>query len=256
MMTLSAIERNQFRREIFAQCEYPLTHLLMAILSTDQGEIWVNQKGNPQTFVAQIGKYAGFVYLIGQVDPQMFEKFTRQDMIMVPMNHAWSEFLRQQCDGCLEKFYRYMMQAPDHFDRRWLEELRGRLPEPYQLCPISIEIFQQCLDQSWSVDLVGNFESYEDFVKEGLGFVITYRDRVVSGASTFAPIENGIEIELDTHPEFRGRGLAKSVVSQLILSCINKNIQPSWDAHNEISRRIAESLGYTTEFTYEAFETI
>ncbi|MCC9944979.1 GNAT family N-acetyltransferase, partial [Streptococcus agalactiae] len=88
----------------------------------------------------------------------------------------------------------------------------------------------------------------------GIGYVIYYQGNIIAGASSYSTYKNGIEIEVDTHPDFRRRGLATIVAAQLILTCLDKGIYPSWDAHTRTSLNLAEKLGYEFSHEYIAYE--
>lgn len=78
----------------------------------------------------------------------------------------------------------------------------------------------------------------------GLG-VIALRDGVpAAGASSYAVWDGGIEIQIDTRPDLRRRGLALSCGARLILTCLDQGLLPSWDAHDRRSAALAEKLGY------------
>lgn len=78
-------------------------------------------------------------------------------------------------------------------------------------------------------------------------------DQPVSGASSYATYREGIEIEIDTREEYRRMGLAYACGAGLILECLERNIYPSWDAHNLESVALAEKLGYHYDHPYPAF---
>ena len=80
--------------------------------------------------------------------------------------------------------------------------------------------------------------------------------RSVAGASPYAIYQNGIEIEIDTKPEYRGKGLATVCGAKLILECLERNIYPSWDAHDLRSVHLAEKLGYHLSHPYVTYELI
>ena len=62
------------------------------------------------------------------------------------------------------------------------------------------------------------------------------------------------EIEVDTIPEERHKGLASIACASLILRCLEEGLYPSWDAHNMDSVGLAEKLGYEFDHAYTAYE--
>ena len=76
----------------------------------------------------------------------------------------------------------------------------------------------------------------------------------VSGASSYTRYIEGIEIEVDTVPEERRKGLALVACAALILRCLDEGLYPSWDAQNMDSVHLAEKLGYEFDHEYTAYE--
>jgi predicted GNAT family acetyltransferase len=103
-------------------------------------------------------------------------------------------------------------------------------------------------------DFVSSFESKEKFLEWGRGVVILKNGRIVSGASSYTSYRGGIEIEVDTVPEERRKGLATICCSALILNCLEEGLYPSWDAHDMNSVHLAEKLGYELSHEYVAYE--
>jgi GNAT superfamily N-acetyltransferase len=77
---------------------------------------------------------------------------------------------------------------------------------------------------------------------------------MVAGASSYTRYQDGIEIEIDTREDYRRKGLAYVCGARLILECLERNLYPSWDAHNRWSVALAEKLGYHFDHEYTAFE--
>ena len=98
------------------------------------------------------------------------------------------------------------------------------------------------------------FENKEKYLEDGRGMVILKDGKIVSGASSYTRYKEGIEIEVDTSEDERGKGLATIVCAALILRCLDEGLYPSWDAHNMISVKLAEKLGYEFSHEYTAYE--
>ena len=88
----------------------------------------------------------------------------------------------------------------------------------------------------------------------GRGMLILKDGKIVSGASSYTRYKEGIEIEVDTVPEERRKGLAMIACAALILNCLNEGLYPSWDAQNMNSVHMAEKLGYEFSHEYTAYE--
>jgi len=82
---------------------------------------------------------------------------------------------------------------------------------------------------------------------------ILHQGRFVSGASSGAVGGGKLEIEIQTHRQFRRRGLARAVAAALILYCLEHGIEPCWDAANEPSAALARQLGFHSTGKYVAY---
>ena len=76
----------------------------------------------------------------------------------------------------------------------------------------------------------------------------------MSGASSYTRYKEGIEIEVDTVPSERRKGLAGVVCCSLILACLDEGLYPSWDAHDMNSVQLSKKFGYEFNHEYTAYE--
>lgn len=90
-------------------------------------------------------------------------------------------------------------------------------------------------------------EFYGDQVKEGIRYAFRK-------AFAYARYRDGIEIEIDTEPSHRQKGLASACGAGLILECLKRGLYPSWDAQNAVSAALAGKLGYHFSHTYRIYE--
>ncbi|HOP11611.1 MAG TPA: GNAT family N-acetyltransferase [Oscillospiraceae bacterium] len=140
---------------------------------------------------------------------------------------------------------------PSIFNREQLEKYAVNLPVSFYIKPIDSEIYDLLYSENWSRGLIENFPSKEAFLEKGFGFVVLFNGRPVSGASSYIVYDGGIEVEINTKPEYRRRGLASACGAQLILECLDRKLCPCWDAANLPSCLLAQKLGYqyTGEYT-------
>ena len=87
----------------------------------------------------------------------------------------------------------------------------------------------------------------------GLGVVALHRGAIVSGAASYAVYDGGMELQVDTAPEYRRRGLAAACAARLMLTCLERDLYPSWDAHTRASLALAEKLGYRSAGEYRTY---
>ena len=101
--------------------------------------------------------------------------------------------------------------------------------------------------------LIYNFRSCQEFMARGVGVGILHQGTFVSGASSAAVGRGKLEIEIQTHRQFRRRGLARAVAAALILYCLEHGIEACWDAANEPSAALARQVGFHSTGKYEAY---
>ena len=114
--------------------------------------------------------------------------------------------------------------------------------------PEEVAQFATDLDRA----LIYNFRSPEEFIARGVGRhpasgqVCLRRFLRAVGGGKF-------EIEIQTHREFRRRGLARAVAAALILYGLKHGMEACWDAANEPSSALARQLGFHSTGKYGAY---
>jgi len=219
------------------------------------GNAWADRYENPQSAQIIIGDlcfFAGVPNLeLVQNIPSYFKS---ESILMVPQNEEWGRLIEQEYKDNHEKTKRYAIKKePDVFDKKKLTSYIDNLPTGYQLKMIDEELYYKCRSEKWSWDLCSQFQTYDQYKKFGLGAVILHNDKIVSGASSYTVYKDGIEIEVDTKPEYRRRGLALICAAKLILECLDRGLYPSWDAANIESVALSEKLGYHFDKEYVTY---
>ena len=144
-------------------------------------------------------------------------------------------------------------KEPGIFDRRRLEALAAALPAGYELRLIDEAMVPVLLAQAWSRDLCAAFDSPADCCRRGVGVAALYEGVPVAGAGSYCVYRGGIEVEIDTRPDHRRRGLATACGARLILECLDRGLYPSWDAIDLRSAALAEKLGYRRGDPYPVY---
>ncbi|HEM6138030.1 TPA: GNAT family N-acetyltransferase [Streptococcus suis] len=233
--------------------DWPET-IIWTCLEGAMGDIYVDDSQSPQSALALYGRQSFFGFLAGQPHRDLLKICEEKDVIMVPQTQAWSDLIEETYPDGVYSFTRYATKKNTVFDRGTLQKLVNDLPESFDMKRINRNLYEACLVEEWSRDLVGNYIDVEQFLDLGLGYVILHKGQVVSGASSYASYSAGIEIEVDTREDYRGQGLAKACAAQLILACLDRGLYPSWDAHTLTSLKLAEKLGYQLDKPYRAYE--
>jgi len=224
------------------------------------GEAWADRIDNPacaRILIADVCLFAGdssspeALSLVKEIP----SSFPKKSILMIPENEAWGQLIEKVWENRYRKFNRYAFKKEKHvFDPVKLKSFVDKLPEGYELAPVDEKIYYHLKQEDWSSDLCSQFPAYEEFRKKGLGFVVLHEGQPVSGASSYTVYREGIEIEIDTKPEYRRKGLATVCAAALILECLNRGLYPSWDAANRESLALAEKLGYHFDKEYLAYQ--
>lgn len=230
--------------------------IIWSCLQGVMGEVYVDDPKKPASAMAMLGD---FCFLAGEPDENLaaFKPSccTQDFMIMIPQNDRWAGLIENHYKERAKKVMRYALKKEkDIFNKDALKAAVDGLPAEYRIEMIDESTFQQCKEQTWSRDLVSQYENYSRYEEHGLGAVILKEDEIVSGASSYAGYLGGIEIEIDTREDYRRRGLAYIAGAKLILSCMERGLYPSWDAQNQESVALAQKLGYHYDHEYPAYE--
>ena len=221
-------------------------------LDAGLGEFFMN--ASETSCLYQLGN---FIFPAGQVDLDFWQDYSSQyglaDKIIISEDFSWQEFLDSQSG--LDRFTRYAFSDRADFDTEDLEKWLSRLPANYYLSPIDKESYECLAREAWSRDLRGDFSDFDHFqAAGGFGFLLYSGKEIIAAVSTGLVYYGALEIEIATKPAYRRQGLAKILGAQMILEAQNRSLFPLWDAHNEASKKVAESLGYQSLGVYPAYE--
>lgn len=224
--------------------------MIWSCLQGHMGTLTVDQEENPKSAFIDIGD---FCFFAGQPCDAILES-VHGGKLLIPKDRAWEARIEHFFGERVEKVMRYAIKKePGVFDMDRLKAYVDGLDRDYELRMIDHEIFDFVGQESWSVDLCSQFQDYEDYQKRAFGVAVLHQGQLVAGASPYAVYDGGIEIEIDTKPEYRQKGLATVCGAKLILECLKRNLYPSWDAHDLRSVALAEKLGYHLSHPYVTY---
>ena len=231
--------------------------IVLSCLHGVMGELYVDTPKDARCGVIHLGD---FCFIGGDAHAPTAHHLLRHlpldqhaQMLWIPCQKAWIPPLLAIWEGRIEMHARYAMCPPASFDRNRLSNFVADCPAGYVCVPIDAALARQALSMPWSKDLCGNFIDADDFAARGLGMGILHRGQLVAGASSYSVYPGGIEIEIDTHPQHRQKGLARTCAAALVLSCLSRDLTPCWDAANLASVHLATRLGYRFLYSYPAF---
>lgn len=148
-----------------------------------------------------------------------------------------------------------MTNDPGAFDLSILRVL-GNAPDGCEIRAYDSGLVRQALAAGWSEDQLGGFQSATTFLRDGLGIAVVRDGKLVAGCTSFCRHADGYEIQIDTHPDMRGRGYATAAGAVFILEALMRGQTPYWDAANASSLRLAQKLGYVFDRAYPAWVLI
>jgi GNAT superfamily N-acetyltransferase len=181
-----------------------------------------------------------------------------------------------QISSAVEMFGGVVVAAED-----WLEHIEKRCPgrsrrdarTPFSACALSLDTLR-VLARLEAADLEvlrmdatligeaatkidgdllqsGSFADPEAFERDGIGFCVLASGEPVAAATSAFVSADAIEVQVNTHPQHRGRGLATLASAALLAWCMEHGVEPNWDTGNPVSARLALRLGYEQLPGYE-----
>jgi len=233
--------------------DYQWNYLPDVILDGYTGEAYVDDENNPHIAILEIPNLR--LKLLGG---DSSHPMARQYIKHLPSGSGllfgspgWEDLVKEYHRGRLVNLPRYAFTT-ENLNLDHLKELKSRLPNDYRLAQLDLNLTQQLAEDKSEMtsDHFIIFDSIEDFIDRGFGFCILEGDEVVSLATTFLVCDKGIEVQIDTDKNHRGKGLATVAAAQILIHALQNNLDPNWDAANKISAGLARKLGYTPQGEY------
>lgn len=175
-----------------------------------------------------------------------------KDIVVIPQTSHWLQPLLQ-CECRLAEVKRYHLRLPAKgFDLKKLEKLASEICKikGTSLVKAGEREYNMLKECKWENSFVSNFKDYDDYRRNGLGYVILIDGELASAATSFGYYSGGMEIQIATNPKYRKMGLASICSAAFVAECAQRGIRPHWDAANLISVKIAEKIGFEYDGEY------
>ena len=228
--------------------------IILSYLQGHMGTAGVDDFENPTAAQIAVGI---FVFYTGDSRSKEAEEMLHnlpEFTLAIVDSDEWKERIESVHRGAFEKFQRYSLEKnSEHLDRKHMLNLLSLLPKGYEIKKIDKEIVKAPSFRELSEDFVSQFDSIDDFINRGIGYAILHEGKVVSAATSFSIYDDGIEIEIATHSQYRRKGLATIAAAALILDCLDNEKYPGWDGANLESLELAKKLGYKFKESYDTY---
>lgn len=223
--------------------------LIWTVLEGHMGYALADDDENPTCAQIVIGD---FCFFAGSPSETLAKAAATEEL--VPQNEAWEHTIERAWGEKVQRRLRYAIKKePDAFHRGTLQYYVDSLPKEFELRLFDQAIYAQSFAEGWSHDFCACFCDCDDFLRRGFGAAVLHNGALVAGASSYTVYNGGIEIEIDTKPEYRQRGLATVCGARLILEALDRGLYPSWDAFDLRSVALAEKLGYHLSHPYTMY---
>jgi len=177
-----------------------------------------------------------------------------EEIAVVSYGDGWETLLLETFPEAVIRKRAMMQIPPQGLDCGRIEALLQAYEEgahgDYVLRSIDRRLYDILRTEEWADGMVTNFDSYEEFAEHGFGYVMCDGEIPVSGCSVYSYYSAGVEIQVDTKEEYRGKGLAKTASAAMIQECLKRKLRPSWDAANPTSQTIAGHMGFVLGSQY------
>src|SRR6056297_2429295 len=196
------------------------------------------------------------VELFGDFDADIYAELKKSgELHLMDPPPDWLQAIEQDSTFTASAYTRTAFEAMSPEKAQELGETSEPLDQ-FEVVPIDSEITAQLLSEEWSADLVLNTMTPPNNMLGGFGFVAKIGGIIAGGVGCYTMYMNGIEVEIDTHRDYRRRGIATRLAGRMILECGRRGLECHWDAMNRESAALATKLGFSPAGTYPAIQLL
>lgn len=221
------------------------------VLEDQMGKAFVDSVDNPRYAMIEIDEF--FCYLAGDFTQPAGQNFIEQmpsGRMVMAGSESWHEAIQSFKDKNHFKpitRYRYSSRTLSH---NYLQTLAIR----YSYTPHIQRIDKTIAKMGLPYFEIGAFDSPEDFVQRGIGYCLLDENKALIGIIYSSLVNShAVEVSIVVQPEHQRRGIATALSCQFLMWCLDRQIEPHWDAANPESCYLAEKLGYKALGEYTAY---
>ena len=230
----------------------PALHTTVAsVLEGRCGELYAGPDGTAWIVAAPFWFPAGPT---AGANADLFVKTIREFGGVLVTSEDWMERVERELPGRSSRTDRTPYSA-DSLSAERLETLLTTAQEGVEIRRMDAALVAAAASEiSDSLLFASSFDGPQSFVRDGIGFCVLEGGKPVAGASSAVVSSTAIEVQINTHPDCRGRGLATLASASLLGWCLENGLTPNWDTGNSVSERLAERLGYRRLPGYQMLE--
>ncbi|MCG1022863.1 GNAT family N-acetyltransferase [Sutcliffiella horikoshii] len=267
----------ELEKEDFYKCrdilhENGLIEVKAIIEGINTGRVFVDDQNVPTTGFVWLGNNDGFIFFGNEANlafnqelNSFIEGVIKPEAAKVGLK--WFEALGDHADWhkSLERTFQH--RPLGSWNQR-VYQYKGKFSKIQKGCTLDDRYKVHKLDsyfyannqainmERMVVKVLESWSSMESSFKSGIGYCITYENKIVS--SCFSVFTNGDihSIAIETAEEHRGKKLAQHLTYHFINACVDANKIPYWDCveQNKASIAVAEACGFEMVYRYGGSE--
>ncbi|MBP8947767.1 MAG: GNAT family N-acetyltransferase [Candidatus Promineofilum sp.] len=222
------------------------------VLEAQMGQAFMDDPDRPTAYRITIGP---FWYFAGDADGPggraLLAEWPAYNLLM-PSPPAWAAAAGELFGARLVAFPRYSFSA-DELNERHLAAVVAASPLRERVVAVDAALLARAAEGVETFIDLADFDSPDDFVARGLGYVALDGERVMGAAYSSLVCSRGIEVSLYVDEPYRRQGVATAIAGRLLLECVRQGRRPNWDAANLESCALAEKLGYVASGSYDSY---
>ena len=222
------------------------------VIEGQMGKAFVDNISEPRAYRITVGPFwyfAGDAYSPGGY--QMLEGFPAYNLFM-PSPAPWLVAAQKIYGKRLKPFTRYSFSTAE-LSLEQVSSIYENSNHRDQIIPIDAGLAARLTEIPDPYFEISDFDSVQDFIQRGIGFVALDVDTVMGVAYSSLVCSIGIEVSIFVDEPYRQQGIATALGSRLVLECLRQNLRPNWDAANPESCKLAKKLGFIFTETYDAY---
>ena len=220
------------------------------VLEAQMGQAFVDDPDQPTAYRISIGPFWYFAGNAGGPGGRALLAEWPAYNLFMPSPPAWADAARETFGERLVTFPRYSFSA-DGLNAAHLTSIIEASPQRDRVVAVDAALLARAADGLETYVDLADFDSPDDFVARGLGFVALDGERVMGAAYSSLVCNRGIEVSLYVDEPYRRQGVATAIAGRLLLECVRQGRRPNWDAANLESCALAEKLGYVATGSYD-----